>query len=355
MYSRRYPIEVDQEEFQKTSLNKVKEADVASLRNIVFEAAGIDVNLVKNFIVHGEFICKGFYDYRTRGIMGDWKVFGAIIEMKEEESEISRKLIEAGFAIPSFSKNAAKKRQVKIGPNRKFFEIAKAVEIDVPDVKAIEDSIAEVIEKQKDDMKRGFILTVYNEELGYKVLEWKGCQEFHPSTHQNFFEANEKIQKGDSHDAVKKAFNDLNEVVKDISENEPALKMFKKMQPNAKSEKNEGQKSGRYLRPMDKDIILQGIFHSQKKFDSVEVYLGRGKDVFEEYTFALVEEVRKHLAEENERFEKADKDAYHIIAFINLKVRSVLKTQQGGLNVGLDYPPQDELTGTWTQEILEDY
>ena len=40
-------------------------------------------------------------------------------------------------------------------------------------------------------------------------------------------------------------------------------------------------------------IILQGIHHSQKKFDSVEEYQKRGEKATDEYTTNLIQEVRK--------------------------------------------------------------
>ena len=83
---------------------------------------------------------------------------------------------------------------------------------------------------------------------------------------------------------------------------------------------------GKYLSKLDKEIILQGTFHSQKKFDCVEVYVKKGKQYLEEYTDNLVREVRIHLAEEKSDYDGVEEDD-NIMAFIRIKVTGIIRSQ----------------------------
>eukprot|EP00091_Calanus_sinicus_P011656 TRINITY_DN2628_c0_g1_i5.p2 TRINITY_DN2628_c0_g1~~TRINITY_DN2628_c0_g1_i5.p2 ORF type:complete len:140 (-),score=44.44 TRINITY_DN2628_c0_g1_i5:411-830(-) len=75
IYSRRFALGDDEQEFIKTSLKEVREADVSKLKSILIEAAGLDPNNIVKCIVYGEFICNAWYDYEKRGLIGKWKVF----------------------------------------------------------------------------------------------------------------------------------------------------------------------------------------------------------------------------------------------------------------------------------------
>ena len=83
IYSRRFPLEEGQESFIKTSLKKVRDANIVIFRKMLIEAGGLDAEDVKKCVVYGEFICNAFYDYGARGIIGDWKVFGAKLEVNK--------------------------------------------------------------------------------------------------------------------------------------------------------------------------------------------------------------------------------------------------------------------------------
>ena len=77
LYSRRLMIDAEQERFLKTSLKRVKDANVVEFSNKLIEVAGLNSNAISKCLVYGEFICNGFYDYLDRDILGDWKVFGS--------------------------------------------------------------------------------------------------------------------------------------------------------------------------------------------------------------------------------------------------------------------------------------
>jgi hypothetical protein len=338
IYSRRFPLEEGQDTFIKTSLKKVKDANIVMFRDMLIEAGGLDAEGIKKCVVYGEFICNAFYDYSARGIIGDWKVFGAKLEVKIEGVVTGKKLAEAGFAVPNHTSNP---NQVRIFPNEKFFELAKQAKLDVPNIKSKNENIAKVVAMNKEDMRKGLveglIMTICQEETGFKVIKWKGTQEFQPHAHANFLEANIKIQKSESEDVVKKAFLDITEVIKDTSENKLAQRLMKKTgalpdkEKKVKKDKKVETKNGKYLTALDKEIILQGIHHSQKKFDSVEEYQKRGEKATDEYTTNLIQEVRKHLAEENTNFVDIDNDN-SVMGFIGYKVKSVIKTQLADIN-----------------------
>merc|ERR1719452_32060 len=136
------------------------------------------------------------------------------------------------------------------------------------------------------------------------------------------------VQKSGAHKDVKRAFIELSEVVTDISENELAQEKLKSI--SEKEPKKEGKTNKRkqedLLTSLDKDIIHDGIFHSQKKFDSVEKYKKRGDGAIEEYKESLIVEVSEHLAKEKSVLNEND-DGLTAINFIRDKVESVLKSQ----------------------------
>eukprot|EP00092_Neocalanus_flemingeri_P013953 GFUD01015050.1.p1 GENE.GFUD01015050.1~~GFUD01015050.1.p1 ORF type:complete len:419 (+),score=119.47 GFUD01015050.1:81-1259(+) len=325
VYSRRFPIEEGEEEFIKTSLRKVREADVAQFKNLLIEAACLDPENITKCIVYGEFICNAWYDYSERDILGDWKVFGAKMEVRKENIETLVKLAEAGFAVPNRSGNP---NHVKIYPNEKFFELAKKANMDVPDSKGTNENLAKIIVKNKDDMKRGLIegvvITIYQEKDGSRLIKWKGAQEYQPHAHTKFLKANDLVQNSGAHEDVKKAFHEVSEVITDTSENELVKKLETKKAKHGNPEEKKKTK-GKYLSNIDKDIILLGIPHSQKKFDSIEVYQKRGEKALEEYRETLIHEVKEHLAKEKNDFEGIDDET--TVAFITSKVKSTIKTQ----------------------------
>ena len=55
----------DQEEFIKTSLEKVKEGNINKFRDRFVELAGLEQDSVNKCLVYGELMCNGLYDYRT--------------------------------------------------------------------------------------------------------------------------------------------------------------------------------------------------------------------------------------------------------------------------------------------------
>jgi len=321
IYSRRLLIDDASDTFIDTDLKKVKEANIKAFRNILVEVAGLDDAIVNKVVVYGEFICNDYYDYKQRSIIGSWKVFGAAVEVKSDVNETFEKLLEAGFAA---AKKSSNKHHIQLYNNNKFVEVASAAKLDIPENKGKDKCVANVIEDNKDDMKKGVIegivFTINNN--GYKVIKWKGAQEYQPVAVEKVLLANDLIQKEDIHIGLKTMFKCIHEVITDISENKLAIKMSKKAKQ--KTEKDQlAQKQGKkHLTNLDKEMIHHGILHSQKKFDSIQQYQSKGE--IEEYTKYLVDEVKKHLAEEKSDFEQIDDK---IVNFITYKVKDVIAMQ----------------------------
>ena len=324
IYSRRLLIGEGKDNFLDTNLKKVKEANVLEFRNRLLETAELEINNVIKFVSYGEFICNNYYDYPKRAIVGDWKVFGAVIEVKQKPEENLEKMVKAGFAACIKSTN---KHHIQILLNEKFVEVAKTVHIDVPEKKGHNESIAEVIAKNKADMKKGriegLIFTIHDPEFGYKVVKWKGAQEYQPIANEKAEEANSLIQKEDVTEELKTAFASVAEIITDLSENKKAQQKAKKSKKIQEKDKQQKLTAGKkYMTNKDKELIQAGILHSQKNFDSIEIYEKNGN--IDDYSENLVKEVRKHLGEENPNFKDIDEN---IISFIRHKVNAVVKSQ----------------------------
>jgi hypothetical protein len=324
IYSRRLLIEQGQEEFMETNLKKVKDADILEFRNLVLGCAGLDISNIIKFVSYGEFLCNKYYDYKKRSIVGDWKVFGAIIEVKHKPEECLEKLLGAGFAAHIKSSN---KHHIQILLNEKFVEVAKSANMDVPDLKGNNESIAKVIAMNKADMKKGnfegLVFTINDFEFGYKILKWKGAQEYQPIANEKAEEAHKLVQDEDVDEGLKTVFESINEIITDLSENKKAQQKAKKSKKIQDKEKQPRLTAGKkYLTNRDKEFIQDGILHSQKNFDTLEIYEKKGN--LDDYCEDLVKEVVKHMAEENPNFSDIDEN---IISFIRHKVKAILKSQ----------------------------
>jgi len=323
VYSRRLQIEDDEEEFNDTNLKKIRDANIADFRGKLQNVADLDDSVVSRCIVYGELLCNKYYDYVERGIVGDWKVFGAAVLVKKDPAETLEKLLKAGFAATIKSSN---KHLIQLFMNEKFVEIAEHVKLDVPEHRGINETFAKIIESNKDVMKKGvlegIVFTV--NDNGYKVVKWKGAQEYQPVAVEKIIIANDKVQKEDLIEKVKTTFRYIHEVATDISENKNAIKLAEKIKQRGDSKpKGTGKK---YLSNLDKEMIQHGILHSQKKFDTLEDYLKKGE--IEEYKNILVAEVKKHYAEETGVTEEIDET---FATFITHKVNAVIKGQLASL------------------------
>ena len=154
----------------------MKEANVVEFKTKLIEAAKLEENMIEKCLVYGELICNGFYDYKKRNLMGKWVVFGAVVQLKKDSDETLEKLLKVGFAAAKKTSN-----QIQLFTNEKFIELVKKSNLEYPEIRGKEQSIAQAIMKNKDDMKKGLleglVLTIYDEENGYRVVKWKGAHE----------------------------------------------------------------------------------------------------------------------------------------------------------------------------------
>jgi len=329
IYSRRFALGDDEQEFIKTSLKNVRDADIKKFKTLLVESAGLDPENIEKMIVYGEFLCNHLYDYEQRGIIGNWKVFGVKMEVKEDGPEILRKLRGLGYAVPNRSHGGP--NQVKIYANPKLFEVAKQAGLDVPDVMGVDVSFVKMVEMNKEKMKtgalEGLVITLDTDDNGYKFIKWKGSQEFQPHAHKNFEKANERIQNSGTHEDIKKAFDMILDINTDLSQNKIAQENMKKTKPGQQkpsNKKSKEKKEGTTLTEVDKDIIILGIAHCQKKFDSIEEFHKRGESALNEYIETLTKEVQDHLAKEKETNVDDDGEA---MVFIRKNVRATIDKQ----------------------------
>ena len=117
MYGRRCLIGKQSEFYQKTSLKKVKQADITKLMMYICKEASIDPSKIQTCHIYGELMCNSIYDYKQRGLVGGWRVFGAIVEpRKENYAEAYEKLNKAGFSINKAVNNSRIPRLTHIRP-----------------------------------------------------------------------------------------------------------------------------------------------------------------------------------------------------------------------------------------------
>lgn len=327
LYSRRFVMEKDATKFQHTSLDEVKKADIQLVKRLLLKEADIEETLITKTITFGELICNRYYhDYIP--LYGKWLSFGVKLQVTETDKNgknVLDKLISNGFAAQSNIQDGF----IKIFPNLKLCQIFKEANLDAVQCES-DESIERTVEKNEEDMRKGkmegFILTVLTEE-GYKLYKWKGPQEHQPATQSEFLAANKRIQDSpQTSENIKKVFDLLARVIEDISQNDAAQKMIAKMTKGNKKELKavtENTKNrGKYLTNLDKEIIMVGIENAGRKYDSLEVYLA--KNEIEEYTEALIQEVKQHLMDEVPQYAEMDENntAAH---FIKAKVKKTVQ------------------------------
>jgi len=324
IYSRKLLLEEGQEEFQKTSLQKVKEAKVAELKTKILAETDLSPNDVSKCVVYGELICNGKYNYTKRSIkLGDWKVFGALIVTKKPEENL-QKLRNFGFAA---NINQDYDEHIQLFMNEKFAQFAKDVNLNVAETKGSDTNITKVIANNKEEMKKGsiegLVLTIKDTRKGHLLVKWKGAQEFQPIAMEKAQKANEKIQNENVQEDLKTAFKHICEVITDISDNKKAVQNAKKTERSKQKYKTAQDQGNATLTPLDKEIIEDGIKHCQTQFDSVEAYMDKGN--IENYKENLTKEVRRHLTEENTKFDKKVDD--RTFNFIKTKVNGAINKQ----------------------------
>ena len=332
MYGRRCLIGNLSEFYQKTSLKKVKQADIAKLKIYLCNEASIDQNKIQNFLVYGELMCNSIYDYKERDLVGEWRVFGAIIVAgKDFSDEVFEKLKEAGFAVSQDSDE----ERIRIFPSTKFFFCVTKCGMDTVNVKSDGDSIAQIVSDNLEDMRRGrlegiiFTAPSYDVNQGHKVVKWKGAQEYQPKAVQFLNDVIEDIETKNIFDELKMFYRNLADVASVGPDTNPLLLKHNEFDTTI-SEKNymKRKKSfGDGVSSDDKKMIIHGIYHSMNKFDDIAIYSANGTFGIETYVKILQDESRKHYVEEKlivDDFEGED----NVLKFINSSVVKIVDKLQ---------------------------
>jgi hypothetical protein len=330
MYGRRCLIDKKSEFYQKTSLEKVKQADIAKLKMYMCKEASIDPNKIQTCHIYGELMCNSIYDYKQRGLVGGWRVFGAIVELRKENSaEAYEKLHKAGFLI---NKDSVEER-IRIFPCVKFFFCVTECGMETVNVKSNGGSIAQIVSDNLEDMRRGklegIIITIpifEDEGQGHKVVKWKGAQEYQPSAKQCLNSVIANIETKDFPVELKMFYRNLAAV---LFSDFPVTNLFskrrvkqetpKRLENVAKPKKDFGDG----FSPDDKKMIIHGIYHSMNKFDDIAIYSAKGSIDIETYIKILQDESWKHYVEEKMITDPFESEK-EVVKFINSSVVKIV-------------------------------
>ena len=330
MYGRRCFIGKQSEFYQKTSLEKVKQADIAKLKMYMCKEASIDPNKIQTCHIYGELMCNSIYDYKQRGLVGGWRVFGAIVELRKEDSaEAYEKLNKAGFLI---SKDSVEER-IRIFPCVKFFFCVTECGMETVNVKSNGGSIAQIVSDNLEDMRRGklegIIITIpifEDEGQEHKVVKWKGAQEYQPSAEQCSNNVIADIETKDFPAELKMFYRNLAAV---LFSDFPVTNLFskrrvkqetpKRLENVAKPKKDFGDG----FSPDDKKMIIHGIYHSMNKFDDIAIYSAKGSIGIETYIKILQDESWKHYVEEKMITDPFESEK-EVVKFINSSVVKIV-------------------------------
>ena len=318
MYGRRCHIGQESVLYLKTSLRKVLQADVAKLKLVLCQEAGMREQQIEKILVYGELVCNTRYDYKERNLVGDWRVFGAMLCIgKETMPELFGKLMEAGFAVS----NDSEEGKIWIYPCSKFFFCVTQCGMETVNVKANGASIVQIVTDNWEDMQRGklegIVFTTPSADGSYKVIKWKGAQEYQPSGELMIKDVFANSVTKQISDPLKMFYKNLADVALAGPEKNPlVLKKSRKLEAN---KKDKTDRHGDGLRLEDKKFIDLGIYHSMKKFDDVNTWLKNGSTI-EAYIKILQDETKKHYAEEK----SSNKIEDNVTAFINARVAKIV-------------------------------
>ena len=333
MYGRRCHLGQESVLYQKTSLKKVLQADVAKLKLVLCQEADIREQQIEKFLIYGELVCNTRYDYKERHLVGDWRVFGAMLCIGEGTMpELFGKLMEAGFAVAKDSEEG----KIWIYPCSKFFFCVTQCEMETVNVKANAASIVQIVTDNLEDMQTGKLegivfTTASADGCCYKVLKWKGAQEYQPSGElmiKDVF-ADSATNKQISN-PLKMFYKNLADVALAGPEKNPLVLKKSRygittLEGSKKKAKTDRQGDG-LLRLEDKKFhivgnnsIDLGIYHSMEKFDDIDTWLKNGSTI-EAYIRILQDETKKHYAEEK----SSNKIEDNVAAFIDARVAQIV-------------------------------
>ena len=333
IYGRRLLIDKGKTSYQRVSLDKVKTADICKVKMEICKVLKIDETELRKFLVFGELICNKAYDYVERDLLSTWKVFGAMIEAVPVKAKyIFQKLLENHFAVSLDTET-----KLRIFPCKQFFTVASQCGLEVADIKGEDKSLASIVSEHTEEMRRGLlegiVFTLFNRSSGqHYLVKWKGAQEHQPTAHEALAEVISLLEADtEVGEEVSTFYRNLHEVAQadscvneKVKENE-LNKSNKKAKNLTKKQSNGEQKNKteRHVGKNDMKLIVDGVYHSMKKFDDLEVYKENGDEGIQNYITILQEESRRHFIEEKHIMDNFTEDD-EVIKFINATVTKIV-------------------------------
>ena len=289
--------------YQKTSLAAVKEVDVASVREKILAAAGVDGDDVAQFVLYGELVCnKDIYDYAHRGRAGGWLVFGAMVRAGNDDVKraMRDKMVEAKLAVWETEEG------LRVSVNERFRqlvpEIACAPKVELGETCTLADLVLydQVYDVIAGGHHEGLVVLERKAARQTTVaMKWKNGHEPAGAMADKLLVARRLLgDPGVLGPVVKEVFEG-DELGRVVAVADRMLKVFEntdKVDLNAdgsvrdKAKKNKtaekkGSNKPTVLHP--NKVYHEAIQSAKTKFDHCDAFFGRGEEGLEEY-FALL-------------------------------------------------------------------
>jgi len=312
LFGRRILIENGTDKYVGTSLEKVKEADVEGFRIQLLKTAQVrDLSKAGKLIMYGELMCNDKYGYGEKGLVGNWLIFGAILEDKSNgDGGLLQKLLEAGYAVRgTFSKEC-----IQIFLNEKFVKIADQLGILCAPRLGCGETIADIVKENKDFMKtgdcEGVVISFGSKELGFRLVKWKGAHEEQPASNEEVKMAIKKLNSAEvieyveQLDFIKDVFKHFNEVIEETSKNKKCVRKKGKKE-------NKQDKESQKHKNMKDNVINFAIKSAMTKFDIPEAYAAKGEEGKDHYVGMVTGEVIEDI-NSNQKLSQEDTDVEDI-------------------------------------------
>ena len=217
-------------------------------------------------------------------------------------------------------------QNILILPNKIFFDIVKPCGILVANVMGEQKSIFDIVAEHKDVMMRGklegIIFTLNFSQFGGQVIKWKGAQEYQPNAFKEIHKICNLIESEKIEGKIKILFENLKAVATADSDVNPGVNEKNKVKLTVKKPSTGKEKPMSQL-DMDRRLIVDGVYHSMKKFDDIENYKQRKDGGIDTYINILTDEVKRHYIEEKEIKGKL-KETDPIIELIKTTVKKIV-------------------------------
>jgi hypothetical protein len=321
LYSRRLKIGAEESHFQKTPLASVRSADITRFRASLCLAGGFEEASLSLCLVYGELMCNPqYYDYNHRGLSGQWRIFGSCLLIRPNLLEdVLESLTNRQFAAIKLNGDT-----IQILPCEALFGVALASGLQVSPVVASDKPLAQIVLENKNSMKKGelegIILTIFSRKFGYNLLKWKGAHEPQTTALTKVTQAQRKLgSENEGAEEVRDMLEHMRDILADTTENVHLQQTGENVKKqHVRIIKKVKNPSVKYLSAEDRKIIVDGSYHSMKKFDFAENYER------ESYISLLAAEVRRHFIEEK-NIPDDFTDSDNVIKFINATVGRITR------------------------------